>query len=104
MVHLEDSNFASLIHLTYLDISHNDALVFENRGRMFLGLEQSLQHLKLKNVSLTFVSILVRILHNIILHTIMRNTFFYFSDTGIITTISIKLRCIEKSNINYITR
>lgn len=55
-MHLEDSNFASLIHLTYLDLSHNDGLVFENRGRMFLGLEQSLQHLKLKNVSLISVS------------------------------------------------
>jgi len=55
-VHLEDSNFASLIRLTYLDLSHNDALSFENRGRMFLGLEQSLQHLRLKNISLTAVS------------------------------------------------
>lgn len=56
LVHLEDSNFASLIHLTYLDLSHNNAMTFENKGRMFLGLEQSLQHLKLKNTSLTFVS------------------------------------------------
>jgi len=56
LVHLEDSNFASLIRLTYLDLSHNDALSFENRGRMFLGLEQSLQHLRLKNTSLTSVS------------------------------------------------
>lgn len=56
LMHLEDSNFASLIRLNYLDLSHNDGLVFENRGRMFLGLEQSLQYLKLKNVSLTTVS------------------------------------------------
>uniref|UniRef100_A0A2H8TLK4 Chaoptin n=1 Tax=Melanaphis sacchari TaxID=742174 RepID=A0A2H8TLK4_9HEMI len=55
LVHLEDSNFASLIHLTYLDLSHNNALSFENRGRMFLGLEQSLQHLGLKNISLTSI-------------------------------------------------
>jgi len=56
LIHLEDSNFASLIRLNYLDLSHNDGLLFEDRGRMFLGLEQSLQHLKLKNVSLTTVS------------------------------------------------
>lgn len=58
LIHLEDSNFASLIRLNYLDLSHNDGLLFEDRGRMFLGLEQSLQHLKLKNVSLTTVSFL----------------------------------------------
>lgn len=55
-MHLEDSNFASLIRLTYLDLSHNDALVFEDRGRVFLGLEHSLKYLKLKNISLISVS------------------------------------------------
>lgn len=58
MVHIEDSNFASLIRLSYLDLSHNEALSFENKGRMFLGIEQSLQHLRLKNISLTSVSVL----------------------------------------------
>lgn len=68
LVHLEDSNFAGLIHLTYLDLSDNGALIFENRGRMFLGLEQSLQHLKLRNISLTSVSFfLVTVCINILI-------------------------------------
>lgn len=92
LVHLEDSNFASLIHLTHLDLSHNEALIFENRGRMFLGLEQSLQHLKLSNTSLTSVSCSkVNIVFNV------RNR-FRFLDTRIAVTVSAEPGPIQKSN------
>ncbi|XP_050421139.1 chaoptin [Adelges cooleyi] len=55
LVRLEDSNFAALPHLAYLDLSNNNDLIFENRGRTFLGLDQSLKHLRLRNISLLTV-------------------------------------------------
>lgn len=91
LVHLEDSNFASLIHLTYLDLSHNNAMTFENKGRMFLGLEQSLQHLKLKNISLIFVSKQYAI---IFFYKIFNNMCYYFSDTRVAATVSSTFRFI----------
>ncbi|XP_050544183.1 chaoptin isoform X2 [Daktulosphaira vitifoliae] len=52
LIRLEDSNFAALSHLRYLDLSSNNDLVFENKGRTFLGLDQTLKYLRLKNISL----------------------------------------------------
>ena len=55
LVRIEDSTFSALNHLTFLDLSHNKELVLETRGRSFKGLEDSLLHLYLNNVSLNEV-------------------------------------------------
>lgn len=50
MVRLEDAAFATLPRLSTLDLSHNNEL--ELFGRVFIGLENSLLHLSLENISL----------------------------------------------------
>ncbi|KAJ8882254.1 hypothetical protein PR048_018742 [Dryococelus australis] len=55
LVRVEDGTFSSLTLLSHLDLSHNQGMVFENRGRSFKGLEDSLLYLGLSNCSLTTV-------------------------------------------------
>lgn len=56
LLRLEDSSFTALPRLVSLDLSHNIDLTFEPRGRSFQGLEDTLQSLGLKNVSLSTVT------------------------------------------------
>lgn len=51
LVRLEDAVFATLPHLTELNLSHNSEL--EVSGKAFIGLENSLLYLNLDNVSIT---------------------------------------------------
>ncbi|XP_054280137.1 chaoptin-like [Macrosteles quadrilineatus] len=55
LLRLEDSTFASMPRLAYLELSHNTELSLEPRGRSFIGLDDSLQYLGLGNVSLSSV-------------------------------------------------
>ncbi|XP_066585681.1 chaoptin [Prorops nasuta] len=52
LVRLDDGVFSDLEYLTYLDLSHNKQLILESRGRTFHGLEDTLLHLGLSNISL----------------------------------------------------
>ncbi|KAL1452518.1 hypothetical protein WDU94_006742 [Cyamophila willieti] len=52
IMRLDDSNFATLPHLAYLDLGHNRELAFEPKGRSFIGLDSSLLFLGLRNMSL----------------------------------------------------
>lgn len=51
LVRLEDAAFATLPHLMQLNLGHNSEL--EVSGKAFIGLEHSLLHLNLDNVSIT---------------------------------------------------
>uniref|UniRef100_A0A8D8SNM6 Chaoptin n=2 Tax=Cacopsylla melanoneura TaxID=428564 RepID=A0A8D8SNM6_9HEMI len=52
IMRLDDSNFATLPHLAFLDLGHNRELAFEPKGRSFIGLDSSLLFLGLRNMSL----------------------------------------------------
>lgn len=56
LVRLDDGVFSDLPHLVHLDLSHNKQLILESRGRTFYGLEDTLLHLSLSNISLLSVS------------------------------------------------
>nr|XP_023026888.1 chaoptin [Leptinotarsa decemlineata] len=55
LAQIDAGTFKSLPRLTSLDLSHNSQLTLEQNGLSFQGLEYSLLHLKLDNVSLTMV-------------------------------------------------
>ncbi|XP_063227150.1 chaoptin [Bacillus rossius redtenbacheri] len=55
LARVEDGSFAALRRLSHLELSHNQGMVFENRGRSFRGLEHSLLHLGVSNCSLAAV-------------------------------------------------
>lgn len=57
LAQIDASTFRELPRLSFLDLSHNAQLALEPNGLSFHGLEYSLLHLKLDNVSLINVSI-----------------------------------------------
>lgn len=54
---LDEGTFGALLSLSTLVLSHNTDLMLESDGRSFQGIDDSLWHLGLANVSLTSVSI-----------------------------------------------
>ncbi|KRT80569.1 hypothetical protein AMK59_7610 [Oryctes borbonicus] len=54
LIQIDDAVFSSLPRLSSLNLSHNTQLLLES-GRTFDGIEDSLLHLALDNVSLTYV-------------------------------------------------
>jgi len=55
LLRLEDSTFASMPRLFALELSHNTELSLEPRGRSFIGLDDTLHYLGLRNTSLNAV-------------------------------------------------
>ncbi|KAG8310793.1 hypothetical protein J6590_056630 [Homalodisca vitripennis] len=55
LLRLEDSTFASMPRLASLELSHNTELSLEPRGRSFIGLDDTLNYLGLRNVSLSSI-------------------------------------------------
>lgn len=56
LLRLEDSTFASMPRLMILELSHNQEMTLEPRGRSFIGLDDTLTFLGLRNVSISSVS------------------------------------------------
>ncbi|KAH1028507.1 hypothetical protein HUJ05_001861 [Dendroctonus ponderosae] len=57
LAQIDVGTFKGLPRLLYLDLSHNSQLTLEPNGGSFKGLEYSLLHLKIDNVSLSIVPI-----------------------------------------------
>ncbi|XP_017770923.1 PREDICTED: chaoptin isoform X2 [Nicrophorus vespilloides] len=55
LVQIDVAVFENLPRLSSLDLSHNTQLVLERNGKSFQGIEDTLLHLGLDNVSLTYV-------------------------------------------------
>ncbi|ERL93700.1 hypothetical protein D910_10987, partial [Dendroctonus ponderosae] len=53
LAQIDVGTFKGLPRLLYLDLSHNSQLTLEPNGGSFKGLEYSLLHLKIDNVSLS---------------------------------------------------
>lgn len=56
LLRLEDSTFSSMPRLAQLELSHNTEMSLEPRGRSFIGLDDTLNYLGLRNISLSSVS------------------------------------------------
>lgn len=57
LAQIDAATFRDLPKLSFLDLSHNGQLALEPNGLSFQGIEDSLLHLKLDNISLINVSI-----------------------------------------------
>lgn len=53
--------------MVYLDLSHNSQLSLETNGGSFQGLEYTLLHLMMDNVSLSMVSPFLKLSHLVVL-------------------------------------
>lgn len=57
LVELDAGTFSAFPKLSYLVLSHNYHLTLERNGRTFEGIEDSIVHLELDNISLSYVRI-----------------------------------------------
>ncbi|CAH0395861.1 unnamed protein product [Bemisia tabaci] len=55
LVRFEDATFSSLSRLSSLELSSNPELTFEQKGRVFIGLETSLIYLGFQNLSMSYL-------------------------------------------------
>ncbi|KAI4459845.1 antigen bsp putative-related [Holotrichia oblita] len=93
LVQMDDAVFTSLPRLLSLDLSHNTQLILET-GRIFDGIEDSLLHLALDNVSLTYVPELP-------LPSLISLSLAYNELPTVPPEIAANISSLQRLNLNY---